>query len=55
MPVNDSDEVLTSIPVLEEDSNTNKRKSIESFSADQLPSEMNVYFKYIDLLEKDNN
>ncbi len=29
------------------------RKSIESFSADQLPSEINVFLRYSNLLEKD--
>ncbi len=47
------DEVaVSSLPL---DDINSKRKSIESFSADQLPSEMNVYFRYSDLKEKDNN
>jgi hypothetical protein len=48
----DDEVVVSSLPV--DDINL-KRKSIESFSADQLPSEMNVYFRYSDLKEKDNN
>ena len=35
--------------------NVSSRKSIESFSADQLPSEMNIFFRYSDLLEKDKS
>ena len=46
--------VVSSLPV---DEINSKRKSIESFSADQLPSEMNVdvYFRYNELKEKYDN
>ena len=42
----ETNEIVAALP-------ENNRKSIESFSADQLPSEINVFLRYSNLLEKD--
>lgn len=46
--LNDANETVSGL-------NVDKRKSVENFSADELPPEMNVFFRYSDLLEKEKN